>query len=115
VLGYRGETFLHDRFPCETFIATENGSRGTKGHVLDVLQSMDIMEGTRLYACGPKPMLKVLAAYAKERGLSLQISMEERMGCGYGACVGCVCKTTGGNRKVCEDGPVFDANEVTFE
>jgi dihydroorotate dehydrogenase electron transfer subunit len=59
-------------------------------------------------------MLKALADFAKERGLNLQVSLDERMGCGYGACVGCVCETISGHKKVCEDGPVFDASEVVF-
>jgi dihydroorotate dehydrogenase electron transfer subunit len=59
-------------------------------------------------------MAKALAEYANERGHALQISLDERMGCGYGACVGCVCETKSGHKKVCEDGPVFDANEVVF-
>jgi dihydroorotate dehydrogenase electron transfer subunit len=116
VLGFRSEPFLTDDFPCPVDIATDDGSAGYKGTVLDVLNVMEgITPGTHIFACGPKPMLKALAIFAQARGLPLQISLEERMGCGYGACVGCVCKTSHGNRKVCEDGPVFNGNEVVWD
>ncbi|MBQ4610729.1 MAG: dihydroorotate dehydrogenase electron transfer subunit, partial [Clostridia bacterium] len=68
--------------------------------------------------CGPKPMLKALVEFCEERGLPVQVSLEERMGCGFGACVGCVCKLNqSGNivqKRVCKDGPVFDGSEVIF-
>ena len=71
--------------------------------------------------CGPMPMLKALAVYAEEHGMEAQISLEERMACGIGACLGCICKTKGkdhhtnvNNTRICKDGPVFDAKEVVF-
>ena len=74
-----------------------------------------------IYACGPMPMLRALVEYAKDRGLEAQISLEERMACGIGACLACVCRTaeTAGhwqvnNRRVCKDGPVFRAEEVVL-
>lgn len=115
VLGFRSEPFLADEFPCEVEIATEDGSAGMKGNVIDLMENINTSGCVQILACGPKPMLKALADFAAGRGLSLQVSMEERMGCGYGACVGCVCKTMNGNRKVCEDGPVFDGSEVNWD
>ena len=113
-LGFKSEPFLTNEFPCDTEIATDDGSSGFKGNVINLLERTEIPDDTQIFACGPRPMLKSLAGFAKERGLALQVSLEERMGCGYGACVGCVCKTTAGSRKVCEDGPVFNASEVIW-
>jgi len=115
MLGFKSEPFLFDEFPCTTEIATDNGAVGFNGNVLELLDSANIPSDTQLFACGPKPMLRELARFADERGFALQVSIEERMGCGYGACVGCVCKTINGNRKVCEDGPVFDGKEVIWD
>ena len=115
MLGFKYEPFLANEFPCSTEIATDNGAVGFKGNVLEMLERANIPDDTQLFACGPKPMLRELARFANERGFVLQVSLEERMGCGYGACVGCVCKTIGGNRKVCEDGPVFDGKEVMWD
>ena len=115
VLGFRSEPFLVDAFPCEAKVATEDGAVGRRGNVIDLLGSMEISDVTQMFACGPKPMLKALADFAKAREIPLQVSLEERMGCGYGACVGCVCKTARGNRKVCEDGPVFNGSEVIWD
>lgn len=115
VLGFRNEPFLADEFPCAVKIATEDGSVGLKGNVIDLMETVCTSGCAQILACGPKPMLKVLEEYARQRSVTLQVSLEERMGCGYGACVGCVCKTTGGNRKICKDGPVFDASEVIWD
>jgi dihydroorotate dehydrogenase electron transfer subunit len=114
-LGFRSEAFLTEAFPCPADIATEDGSSGFKGNIVEMLRQTDIPAGTVLYACGPKPMLKALTDFAAERGCTVQVSLEERMGCGYGACVGCVCKTKNGNEKVCEDGPVFMGSEVEWD
>ena len=80
-----------------------------------------MLEGKVIYACGPMPMLKALAVYAEEHGMEAQISLEERMACGIGACLGCICKTKEkghhtnvNNTRICKDGPVFDAKEVVF-
>jgi len=115
VLGFRSEAFLTDEFPTGVEIATDDGSQGFHGNVVDLLSQTSIAAGTTIFACGPKPMLRALAAFAKAQNLPLQVSLEERMGCGYGACVGCVCKTTFGNQKVCTFGPVFDASEVIWD
>ena len=113
--GFHNETLLVEKFPCTVEVATEDGSCGFKGNVVELLEQIVIPKDTRIFACGSKPMLRALAQFAAGRGLSLQVSMEERMGCGYGACVSCVCKTVRGSRKVCEDGPVFDSGEVVWD
>lgn len=122
VLGYRTSTFLKEEFEevCDVKIATEDGSQGAKGTVIDAIEKYGV-EGKAIYACGPMPMLKALAAYAEEHGMEAQISLEERMACGIGACLGCICKsktkdyhTNVNNTRICKDGPVFDAKEVVF-
>ena len=122
VLGYRTSTFLKEEFEevCDVKIATEDGSQGAKGTVSDAIEKYGV-EGKVIYACGPMPMLKALAAYAEEHGMEAQISLEERMACGIGACLGCICKsktkdhhTNVNNTRICKDGPVFDAKEVVF-
>ena len=117
LLGYRSSTFLKEDFPqtMQVHIATDDGSAGFKGTVLDVLKKLDIKDSqSKIYACGPRPMLKALCDYASEKNIAIEVSLEERMGCGYGACVGCTCKTIKGQRKVCEDGPVFNGMEVQW-
>lgn len=123
VLGYRDELFLQEDFDSAGLpvaVATEDGSFGTRGTVLDAIEEQHI-EGDIIYACGPMPMLRALARYAADRGMEAQISLEERMACGIGACLGCICKTRNKdvhtnvhNKRVCKDGPVFDAREVDF-
>ena len=123
VLGYRDSAmFLKDEFEavCDVKVATEDGSQGTKGTVIDAIEKYGV-EGKVIYACGPMPMLKALAVYAEEHGMEAQISLEERMACGIGACLGCICKTKEkdhhtnvNNTRICKDGPVFDAKEVVF-
>lgn len=95
--------------------ATEDGSYGTKGTVMDVLGSLDLGGRPLIYACGPRGMLRAVAAFAAERGLEGYASLEERMACGMGACLGCAVKTTGGIKEVCVDGPVFRLSEVDWE
>lgn len=125
VLGYKDELFLREEFDKTSGIsgvvtATEDGSFGTKGTVLDAIRERQV-EGNIIYACGPAPMLKALAVYAKKHDMEAQISLEERMACGIGACLGCICRskekdphTNVYNKRVCKDGPVFDAKEVDF-
>ena len=123
VLGYRDEIFLADEFEktAPVAIASEDGKTGTKGTVLDALRENKIT-GDVIYACGPTPMLKAIKVYAEEHGMEAQISLEERMACGIGACLACVCQskevdhhTHVHNKRICKDGPVFDAKEVEFE
>lgn len=120
VLGYRDITFLNKEFEPygKVFISTEDGSRGTKGNVIDAIKENGL-EADIIYACGPTPMLKGIKAYAIEHGIKAQLSLEERMACGIGACLGCVCKTKETdhhsnvkNKRICKDGPVFYAEEV---
>ena len=121
VLGYRdSDMFLKDEFETvgDVVISTEDGSYGTKGNVIDAIKEQGV-EGSIIYACGPTPMLRGIKAYAEEMGIEAQISMEERMACGIGACLACVCKSKDvdshshvHNKRVCKDGPVFDAREV---
>ena len=121
VLGYRdSDMFLKDEFEAvgDVVISTEDGSFGTKGNVIDAIKEQGV-EGSIIYACGPTPMLRGIKAYAQEMGMEAQISMEERMACGIGACLACVCKSKDvdahshvHNKRVCKDGPVFDAREV---
>lgn len=121
VAGYRdGQLFLKEDLEKygRVFIATEDGSRGTKGNVLDVVRENG-MEADVIYACGPMPMLRAVKEYAKKRQIPAWISLEERMACGVGACLGCVCKTVRkdahshvNNARICTDGPVFLAEDV---
>ena len=99
-------------------IATEDGSVGTKGNVIDAIRA-EKLTADIIYACGPTPMLKALKAYAMENGIECYISLEEKMACGIGACLGCVCHSKDvdehsnvRNKRICKDGPVFRAEEV---
>jgi dihydroorotate dehydrogenase electron transfer subunit len=120
VLGYRDQLFLNDEFRQygQVYISTEDGSVGTKGNVIDAIKEHNL-NGDMIFACGPTPMLKGVKTYAKEHNISAQLSMEERMACGIGACLACVCKsvdkdhhTNVNNKRVCKDGPVFYADEI---
>lgn len=118
--GFRDECFLEeelgsfDRF----VVATEDGSLGTRGTVLDAIGAENL-DADIIYACGPTPMLRALKTYAEERGIECWISLEERMACGIGACLACVCKSKEAdahthvhNKRVCKEGPVFLSTEV---
>lgn len=120
VVGYRDELFLIDELKHygDVYVSTEDGSSGTKGNILDAIREHNI-QGDIIYACGPMPMLRAIKKLAEERSIEAQISLEERMACGIGACLGCVCKTTEkdhhnnvNNTRICTEGPVFDAKEV---
>ena len=121
VLGYRDEQlFLKEQFEDygQLEIATDNGAVGVHGTVVDVLEQKQIT-GDVIYACGTKPMLAAVKRYAMEHEIKCYVSMEERMACGIGACLGCVCQTKEEdahshvhNTRVCKDGPVFLAEEV---
>ena len=111
---------LADEFKeqAASFVATEDGSVGTKGNVIDAIKE-NALEADVIYACGPMPMLRALKAYAAEYDMDCFVSMEERMACGIGACLACVCKTKDkdahsnvNNKRICKEGPVFDAKEV---
>lgn len=121
ILGYRDNLcFLKKDLEQygQVYIATEDGSVGTKGNVLDAIRENGL-EADVIYACGPMPMLRAVKSYAAEKGIPAYISLEERMACGVGACLGCVVKTKEvhhhtnvQNARICTDGPVFEAGEV---
>lgn len=122
ILGFRNAdaVILEEEFKAvgTVYTATDDGSYGVHGFVSDVLKE-HISEYTSVCCCGPKPMLRALASIAEEAGIPCQVSMEERMGCGIGACLVCVCslkKENGDTRygHVCKDGPVFDSKEVQW-
>ena len=94
VLGYRDELFLNKEFEAygDVYVTTEDGSAGTKGNVMDAIRENGL-EADVIFACGPAPMLRAIKAYALEKGIPCWISMEERMACGVGACLACVCKS----------------------
>lgn len=121
VLGYRdSDTFLMKEFEkfCEVYVATDDGSLGYKGNVIDAMREYKLNPDI-IFACGPLPMLKGIKSYADNIDIPAYISLEERMACGVGACLGCVCKTVKkdshsnvNNARICTDGPVFLAAEV---
>lgn len=121
VLGYRNnDLFLKEDFEqlCPVLIATEDGSVGTKGTVLDAIKAQE-PSFDAVCACGPMPMLRAVKHFAQEQGVPCYISLEERMACGVGACLGCVCKTIKkdahshvNNTRICTEGPVFAAEDV---
>ena len=120
VLGYRDELFLNEEFEPygNVYISSEDGNNGTRGNVIDAIKENGVT-GDIIYACGPTPMLRGIKQYAEENNILCQISMEEKMACGIGACLACVCKTKDvdehsqvKNKRICADGPVFDAREV---
>lgn len=120
IAGYRDELFLTEELNANgaLYIATEDGSAGTKGNVMDAIRE-NALSADIIYACGPKPMLRAVKAYAEEHKIECYISMEERMACGIGACLACVCQskevdghTHVHNKRICKDGPVFLSTEV---
>ena len=127
VLGYRNnDTFLTEDFKkySEVIIASDDGSIGIKGNVIEAAEKSDIVKKygiTEIYACGPLPMLKGVKEYGMKNSLKTYISMEERMACGIGVCLGCVCESEETdvhsfvkNKRVCKDGPVFLSSEVVI-
>ena len=122
MLGYRdGNLFLKEAFEpyADVYISTEDGSVGTKGNVIDAIKENHLTADT-IYACGPLPMLKGVKEFAAENNIEAQISLEEKMACGIGACLGCVCQSKEidehsnvKNKRVCKDGPVFDARQIS--
>ena len=113
VLGFNSEDeiFFVDEFKaigCDVTVCTADGSVGVKGFVTDAMVNIDY---TYFYTCGPEPMLKAIDKVAKTSG---QLSFEERMGCGFGACMGCSCKTKYGNKRICKDGPVLVREEIIW-
>ena len=121
VVGYRNaQTFLKEEFEAagKLYISTEDGSVGTKGNVMDAIREQKL-KADIIYACGPTPMLRAIKQYAEGNGIECYISLEERMACGIGACLACVCKSKEkdahsnvNNKRICKDGPVFLSTEV---
>ena len=116
ILGFntKEEVFFEDEFRrlgCEVTVTTADGSYGIKGFVTAALPFEGELEGSYYYACGPLPMLRALIQAAGTTG---EVSMEERMGCGFGICVGCTIKTKNGYKRVCKEGPVFEAGEISL-
>ncbi len=125
LLGARNDKLLafdteFSGLKCELLISTDDGSVGIQGNVLDLLKKVVEKEankdGLQIYACGPTPMMRAVALYANEVGLSCQVSLEEAMACGFGICMGCVypCTDDGTYKKVCTHGPVVTAKEVKW-
>ena len=122
VLGFRDEEFLSEEFEPygKVYKSSDAGNIGVKGTVMDAIKEYGI-SGDIIYACGPVPMLRAISDYALSNGIKAQISMEEKMACGIGACLACVCKSKDidahskvNNKRVCKEGPVFYAGEVEF-
>lgn len=114
ILGFnkKEEVFYEDEFKalgCKTIVATADGSYGVKGFVTDAISEVGAY--THVYTCGPEPMLKAVYNATETGG---QYSFEERMGCGFGACMGCTCKTKYGNKRICKDGPVLVKEEIVW-
>lgn len=122
-IGYRNnELFLKDELAkySEVIVATEDGSVGTKGNVIDAIKENDV-KADIIYSCGPTPMLRAVKEYAIANNIICEVSLEEKMACGIGACLACVCKSKDvdshshvNNKRVCKDGPVFYCEEVTL-
>ena len=116
VLGFNTAAviFYADTFReagADVYVSTADGSTGVKGFVTDAIREAGI-EFDYFYACGPMPMLRALSlAYPAVQG---ELSFEERMGCGFGACMGCSCKTLAGNKRICKDGPVMKRDEIIW-
>ncbi|HBR21848.1 MAG TPA: dihydroorotate dehydrogenase electron transfer subunit [Nitrospiraceae bacterium] len=103
----------------ELIISTDDGSEGTKGTVIDILDNFftrhsSLVTRHLLYSCGPSPMLEAVSKFAAEKGIKGYISMEENMACGVGACLGCTVKTKKGYKRVCKEGPVFPIEEIVW-
>lgn len=121
LLGYRDQDlFLQEDLGQygQVYIATEDGSVGVQGNVMDIIK-VNELQADMIMACGPMPMLRAIRRYAGEQGIEAYISLEERMACGVGACLGCVCRTKEvdhhshvNNARICTDGPVFEAGDV---
>lgn len=113
ILGFntKDEIFLEDEFKalgCKTYVTTADGSYGIKGFVTDAMAGIDY---DYFYTCGPMPMFKAIENIVTTSG---QYSFEERMGCGFGACMGCSCKTKDGYKRICKDGPVLKREEIIW-
>jgi len=114
ILGFNSsdDVFYKEEFEtlgAKVYVTTADGSFGVKGFVTDVMKDL---EYSYFYTCGPMPMFRAIESIAKTSG---QYSFEERMGCGFGGCMGCSCKTLYGNKRICVDGPVLEREEIIWE
>ena len=114
ILGFntKSEIFYEEEFKalgCKTLVTTVDGSYGIKGFVTNALETLSY---TYFYTCGPEPMLKAVYRSSQTSG---QMSFEKRMGCGFGACMGCSCKTITGYKRICKEGPVMRKEEILWE
>ena len=114
ILGFNTESeiFYEDEFKAlgaDVYVTTADGSYGIKGFVTNAFEAVG--EYTHIFTCGPEPMLKAIYNASETSG---QFSFEERMGCGFGACMGCSCKTKYGNKRICKDGPVLEKEEIIW-
>ena len=114
ILGFntKDEIFYEEEFKeigAKVLVATADGSYGVKGFVTDAMKDLSY---THFYTCGPEPMLRAVSKVTVTSG---QLSFEERMGCGFGACMGCSCKTLTGNKRICKEGPVMKKEEIIWE
>lgn len=114
ILGFntQNEVFYENEFKAlgaKVYVTTVDGSYGIKGFVTEAMRNI---EYTYFYTCGPEPMLKAVCGASSSSG---QLSFEERMGCGFGACMGCSCKTLTGNKRICKDGPVLRKEEIIWQ
>lgn len=123
VVGYRNsELFLDKELQqyAKVVIATEDGRVGTKGNVINAIEENQLT-AEEIYACGPTPMLRAIKVFSEKENIEAQVSMEEKMACGIGACLACVCQSKDvdehsnvHNKRICKDGPVFYANEIEW-
>ncbi len=114
ILGFtsKDDVFYEEEFKalgCDVYVTTNDGSYGTKGFVTDVIKTLEGYD--YFYTCGPLPMLKAVSDATECSG---QLSFEERMGCGFGGCMGCSCKTLTGNKRICTEGPVLLKEEIIW-
>ncbi|MBE6900564.1 MAG: dihydroorotate dehydrogenase electron transfer subunit [Ruminococcaceae bacterium] len=114
ILGFntKDEIFYEEEFKalgCKVYVTTVDGSYGIKGFVTEAMKGIDY---THFFTCGPEPMLKAVWNASKTSG---QLSFEERMGCGFGACMGCSCKTLTGFKRICKDGPIMMKEEILWK
>ena len=110
--GTKDDVFYEDEFKalgCEVYVTTNDGSYGTKGFVTDVIKNLDGYD--YFYTCGPEPMLKAIYNATECSG---QLSFEERMGCGFGGCMGCSCKTVTGYKRICKEGPILLKEDIIW-
>lgn len=121
LLGFKTQSEMmlteeFSKYADNVFVATDDGSCGYKGLVTDLLKNITSSnEVSMIYICGPTPMMRASAMVAGEMGVPAQVSLEERMACGVGACVTCACTIAGERKRVCKDGPVFTASEVEWD